>query len=100
MTIIIILSYGARYEIPIFTVEQAEAYMKEYNGDNGFCYLYTCSLNKELIGMATKTFKNTTEFCAFIEQERNEWINTIEDMNIPTYCHHINDFCLKSVFSY
>lgn len=99
--IIIILSYGARYEIPIFTAEQAEAYLKEYNEDNGFCYLYAVSYAEKAIkDLALKVFDNTMEFREFIKTNREEWVDYITDPKFPTSNNHINDFCLKSVFSY
>lgn len=99
--ILIILSYGARYEIPIFTAEQANAYLNEYNGDNGYCYLYTGPwASQELKDLADGVLDSTKEFRNFITSEREEWVKNIEDPKVPTFAHHINDFYLKSVFAY
>ena len=96
--VIIILSYGKRYEIPIFTVEQAKAYLKEYNEDNGFCYLYVgCWAEKALQELADEIFEDVESFREFIETNRKKWIGLIKEH--PLY-GHIDEFCLQSLFGY
>lgn len=101
MTVIVILSYGARYEVPVFTKEQALSYIKYYNEDNGCCYLYTSSYeDQDLKDLANEIFDSSNALKEFINKEREDWINRIKDRNIPSCYHHISDFKLESIFTY